>query len=825
VLAADRSTILQNAQLFASRGQFDAAIAEWKKLTAESSTDGTIYNTIGDLHLKRNAPGDAIVAYLQAAAAFRAEGATLKAIAAYKKVLKVDPSRYEVYRHLGDLNAERGLLSSAVADYLTLAKYYLKERKTKEALEIYKKIISQDPSNLDAQQRIAELCLQENLQDEAVKVYLQLGRERSAQQRYDEARDAYLAVLRIDPTNSEAAQYVQNYDKDVAGGMRGIRPSPVQSVLPTKSSEPTSLLAEATRRMEEGQYAGAEAILTQLLTREPGNPQVCQLLARLHLQRGDLQVALNEYRFLAGAAMRAQDFTLAESLINEYLSVEPTCVALLEMLGSLYEEKGDGAAAAIHYGKAIEVLLEHPEPGMPMLPAELYAKVKLLAPTSPVIQKFARVFESGDVAPQLQEIEESASEGNRPPSQPGPEVSDQVRPSSASPQDAAASVRGTAEDPQGELAGSDEASVSGVVIEGAEPDDAWNTTSKVNVNQDRHFPSPSARADSRPSVESAQAKGTSRSKDRDVEDRLDLLDRVRTLILNRRYVAAETILFQLLAEQPDDWEALQLIGRLLEEKGDAAAAALQYAKALDILLQRPDQGAGSLPTELYDRVKALAPASPLVAKLASRFEPVTREEASVAPPISSAGIAAQGASVQPSTSAQKPQEEQTGEGEEEYEVRYTLGVAYQNMGMLDEAIEEFRLSMQEPRSFMDASLMLARCLKEQGQHKTAIAHLEQTLADPRCVGEKSTAIRYELGLLYEAEGRFDSALRVYEMIPQFQDVPQRIEWIREHGRAGASVADPYGRAKAEGQGGRAQPVHAISAPSQQERKKRRISYL
>ncbi len=813
-MAADRSTILQNAQLFASRGQFDAAIAEWKKLTAESSTDGTIYNTIGDLHLKRNAPGDAIVAYLQAASAFRAEGATLKAIAAYKKVLKVDPSRYEVYRHLGDLNAERGLLSSAVADYLTLGKYYLKERKTKEALEIYKKIISQDPSNLDAQQRVAELCLQENLQDEAVKVYLQLGRERSAQQRYDEARDAYLAVLRIDPTNSEAAQYVQNYDKDAAEGMRGVRPSPVQSAPPAKSSEPTNLLAEATRRMEEGQYAGAEAILTQLLTREPGNPQVCQLLARLHLQRGDLQVALNEYRFLAGAAMRAQDYTLAESLINEYLSVEPTCVALLEMLGSLYEEKGDGAAAAIHYGKAIEVLLEHPEPGLPMLPAELYAKVKFLAPASPVIQKFARVFEPGAGAPQPQEIEESAREADRAASQPGSEVSAHVGPPSASPQDAAASERVASEDIQGELAGSDEASVGGFAIQGAEPDDAWNTTSKVNWKQDRHFPSQSVGADSQPPVESAQAKGTSRSKERDAEDRLDLLDRVRTLILNRRYVAAETILSQLLAEQPDDGEALQLIGRLLEEKGDAAAAALQYAKALDILLQHPDQGTESLPTELYHKVKALAPASPVVAELASRFEPVVQDKAPAAP---------QGASVQPSTAAQQPQEEQT--GEEEYEVRYTLGVAFQNMGLLDEAIEEFRLSMQGPKSFMDASLMLARCLKEQGQHKAAIAHLEQTLADPRCVDEKTPAIRYELGLLYEAEGLFDSALRVYETIPQFQDVPQRIEWIRGRGRPGASVADPPGQAKPEAQGGREQPVHAASAPPQQERKKRRISYL
>ena len=60
---------------------------------------------------------------------------------------------------------------------------------------------------------MAELCLQENMQDEATKVYLQLGRERSAQQRYAEAKDAYQGVLRIDPANSEAAQFIEHFKK------------------------------------------------------------------------------------------------------------------------------------------------------------------------------------------------------------------------------------------------------------------------------------------------------------------------------------------------------------------------------------------------------------------------------------------------------------------------------------------------------------------------------------------------------------------------------------------------------------------------------------
>jgi len=396
----DRSRVLQQAQLLASRGQFEAAIAEWKKLATEMPGDGSIHNSIGDLHLKRNVPGEAATAFLQAASAFRAEGATLKAIAAFKKVLKCDPTRYEVYRHLGDLNVERGLISSAVQDYLTLGKYYLKERRGKDALEIYKKIVIQDPSNLNAQQRVAELCIQENQQDEATKVYLQLGRERSAQGRYDEAKDAYLAVLRIDPANSEAAQFVESIKKGGTGAVNAVKPG--SSVPTQKPSEPLDLLTEAIRRIDEKQYAGAEAILNQMLTREPGNPQVCQLLARLHLQRGDVQVALGEYRFLAGAALRAHDLGLAESLIQEFLSAEPNSVPLLELNGELYEEKGDHSGAALQYAKAVELLLEHPEPGMESLHEELFEKVKALSTDEAFVNRLAARIR-GDVSAEPRE--------------------------------------------------------------------------------------------------------------------------------------------------------------------------------------------------------------------------------------------------------------------------------------------------------------------------------------------------------------------------------------------------------------------------------------
>ncbi len=616
-MAVDRRTVLQNAQLFASKGQYDAAIAEWRKLTIDTPADGTIFNSIGDLQLRRNANGDAVTAFLQAATAFRAEGSILKAIAAYKKILKVDPARVEIYRHLGDLNAERGLLSSAVQDYVTLGKHYLKEGRSKEALEVYRKIVLQDPSNLDAQQRVAELCVQENLLDEAIRVYLQLGRERSASQRYNEAKDAYMAALRLDPLNAEAKEIIAMIE---AGGgapvnvARAAKPAAATA----KAGEGSDLMAEATRRIDEGQYAGAEAMLTQLLSREPGNPEICQLLARLHLLQGNLRVALGEYRFLAGAALRAQDYTMTESLIIEYLKVEPASVPMLELLGELYQEKGDPTTAAQHFGRAVEILLEHPEPGMPTLPAELFEKVQALAPGSAIARKLAPAFDPNAAA---------ASSPDQP--------------------------------------------------EAAEP----------------------------------------------------------------MVVSAEPV-----APTPDPIPVI-----------------VMPAADMPFKLREPS-AASAAPTP--EKTPVVAPAHTPAPPAATPQPPVS-QVAPVQAPLAAA--------VPPADSV-------------DAETRYALGMAYKDMGLLEEAKEEFLFSMKDSGFFVDSCLMMGLCLKEQSQSDQAIQLLEKLRGDSRCRGGNAQLVRYELGLLYEKMGLCDRAVAMYQSIPSFQDVPRRLETLRDHGSNG--VAHP-----------------------------------
>jgi len=138
------------------------------------------------------------------------------------------------------------------------------------------------------------------------------------------------------------------------------------------------------------------------------------------------------------------------------------------------------------------------------------------------------------------------------------------------------------------------------------------------------------------------------------------------------------------------------------------------------------------------------------------------------------------------------------------------------MEMLDEAIEEFGVAINGKGCFLDAATLLAATLKEKGLIEPAIEGLEAVLADPRCDQEKSVAIRYELGMLYEADGLWEKAVNIFSLIPSFLDVPMRLERLKS-GRSSHQT---------EHDSTTGEPTTVTTAGvTLTERKKRRISYL
>lgn len=173
---------------------------------------------------------------------------------------------------------------------------------------------------------------------------------------------------------------------------------------------------------------------------------------------------------------------------------------------------------------------------------------------------------------------------------------------------------------------------------------------------------------------------------------------------------------------------------------------------------QPEEGAvtsiggdkGRYPDSLADRVGAIAQAVP-------KAVPAAAEAQSL------------------SEFFQKHQKEIEGQLEEEdAEVHYNLGVAYKDMGLIEEALGEFRLSEGSQVRKLDSISKIASCLSDKGAAGAAVSKLESGLVLAAKGSAEEKGFLYDLGVVLSREGRHDEALehflKLYELDPDFRDV-------------------------------------------------------
>jgi tetratricopeptide (TPR) repeat protein len=125
---------------------------------------------------------------------------------------------------------------------------------------------------------------------------------------------------------------------------------------------------------------------------------------------------------------------------------------------------------------------------------------------------------------------------------------------------------------------------------------------------------------------------------------------------------------------------------------------------------------------------------------------------------------------------------------EDPETHYNLGIAFKEMGLLDEAIGELQKvchALERGNSFsqpVQAYTWLAQCLVDKGVPEAAVRWYEKALTLPGLDHTSRCAIYYDLGSAYEASGDKKSALanfmEVYSSNIDFRDVATRIKVLK-----------------------------------------------
>ncbi len=121
-------------------------------------------------------------------------------------------------------------------------------------------------------------------------------------------------------------------------------------------------------------------------------------------------------------------------------------------------------------------------------------------------------------------------------------------------------------------------------------------------------------------------------------------------------------------------------------------------------------------------------------------------------------------------------------GTEDYDTRYNLGIAYKEMGLLDEAIAEFQLAAKDELRGLECCSMLGLCFIEKGMPDIAIKWFSKGLDIPGRRAEEYHGLRYDLAQAYEAANQRDRALQLYMEVyrenARFRDVGERVRELQ-----------------------------------------------
>jgi len=115
---------------------------------------------------------------------------------------------------------------------------------------------------------------------------------------------------------------------------------------------------------------------------------------------------------------------------------------------------------------------------------------------------------------------------------------------------------------------------------------------------------------------------------------------------------------------------------------------------------------------------------------------------------------------------------------DDLESHYNLGIAYREMGLLDDAISEFEKAEKEPSRYVDCQTLKGLSFLDKNDYERAELMFQQALDSPHLENIQRLNLGYELGLLYERADRSKDALISYQDVfsrdENYRDVADKI---------------------------------------------------
>lgn len=204
----DRNDTLRRAEKLLRQGRVDAAIAEYAQVVAAYPADLATANLLGDLHLRAGHVDRAVSQYTALAERLVREGFVPKAMALYKKVIKITPDDDASLLRTAELAAAHGLVADARTCYQAAFQVRLRRGDREGAAAVAITRVELDPGDaagrLDAARLLAELGQASAAAEQAREAGLRL----IAQGRHADGLRALGEALRFHPEDLRSRDHL-----------------------------------------------------------------------------------------------------------------------------------------------------------------------------------------------------------------------------------------------------------------------------------------------------------------------------------------------------------------------------------------------------------------------------------------------------------------------------------------------------------------------------------------------------------------------------------------------------------------------------------------
>lgn len=362
----------ESAIQFSEKGEYDKAIAAWKKLLTVRE-DANIYNTIGDLYIKKGSQNDAVEYFILAANKFRSDGFHQKAMAIYKKTLNIVPFQYSALIALAELYAEKGITGNAVMYYLKAAEKISRDGKIDKTIDIYTAVLGLTPSDMNIKAKIADLWLSKGLPEKAANDYAAIAADYMLKDDLDMSVEFFSKAIGSDPKNvpsfiglSDLAEKQNKLEQAFDFASKALHFS-------RNNKEVLSKFVQVAIKADRIQ--DAKDILSKLTVSAPADLFYKKLFGNIYISEGQLDKAWEELQPCIDELLQDQNWDEAYALLEQFK--EFSSIPVKQRLITIYRGKSDGELLAAHLEDLAKM---HEARGAAQLALGLYRELAQLQP-------------------------------------------------------------------------------------------------------------------------------------------------------------------------------------------------------------------------------------------------------------------------------------------------------------------------------------------------------------------------------------------------------------------------------------------------------------